>query len=295
MKIYRSLLFTPGNNMRMMYKLMYGVYPDAVILDLEDSVPSPEKDTARIFIRDMVPKLSKYGHNVFVRINIEEYDKDLEYAVVNGLRGIVIPKSEDPNQIKNIDKIVGEREDSLGIRKGEVGFILLIETPKGVVNIRDIVTSSNRIIGLALGAEDLTYSMGISRPTDRNIAFPRAYLPLVAHAYGILPIDKVYTDIDDLDGLYKETSEAKELGYRGKLIIHPRQIDVVNQVLKPSNEEINWANKVVEAYEAALKTGKGATTLGSEMIDKPTYERAKKILGLMKAIDELESRWVKSR
>jgi len=290
MKVLRSLLFTPGNNLRMIFKLTYGIYPDAVILDLEDSVPPREKHTARIFVRDSIPKLSSFGHNVFVRINEEDYHEDLHYVIVNGLDGIVIPKCETANQIRNVEKTVRDLEKERNIKQ-QIKYILLIETPRGLVNLTDILRNAERIEGIAFGAEDFTLEMGIPEPTPELISLPRTLISITAHAFGITPIDKVYPIINDLEGLRQEAIQALNLGYIGKLIIHPRQIKVVNEVFTPKDDEYKRALRIIHEYEKAMKKGIGAINVDGLLVDKPVYMRAKKIIERMKAIQKLDERW----
>ncbi len=290
MKILRSLLFTPGNNLRMIFKLTYGIYPDAVILDLEDSVPPREKHTARIFVRDSIPKLSSFGHKVFVRINEDEYHEDLHYVIVDGLEGIVIPKCETANQIRNIEKTVIDLEKERKIKQ-QIRYILLIETPRGLVNVTDILRSSERVDGIAFGAEDFALEMGIPEPTSELISLPRTLISITAHAFDITPIDKVYPIINDLKGLREEAIQALNLGYVGKLVIHPRQIKVVNEVFTPKEDEYKKALKIINEYEEAMEKGIGAINVDGQLVDKPVYMRAKKIFEKMEAIHKLDERW----
>ncbi len=297
MIIYRSILFTPGNNLRMIFKLTYGVHPDAVILDLEDSVPLREKDTARLFIRDSIKKLNDYGHHVYIRINSEEdmYEKDLIHTVQKGLRGIVIPKAENPAKIKKIIGLISDLEKERQLENGELRIILIIETAKSLLNINNLINIDNRIFGVAVGIEDLLLDMGIEQPTETNTFLPRALVAIAAHAYQKLPIDKVYTKIHDMIGLEEEAKKAVELGYLGKLVVHPRQIPIVNRVFTPSEDEYHIALEVVKKYEEATEKGLGATTIEGELVDKPIYLRAKKLIDKYISIKNLERRWLSKR
>ena len=297
MIIYRSILFTPGNNLRMIFKLTYGVHPDAVILDLEDSVPLREKDTARLFIRDSIKKLNDYGHHVYIRINSEEdmYEKDLIQTVQKGLRGIVIPKAENPAKIKKIIGLISDLEKERQLENGELRIILIIETAKSLLNINNLINIDNRIFGVAVGIEDLLLDMGIEQPTETNTFLPRALVAIAAHAYQKLPIDKVYTKIHDMIGLEEEAKKAVELGYLGKLVVHPRQIPIVNRVFTPSEDEYHIALEVVKKYEEATEKGLGATTIEGELVDKPIYLRAKKLIDKYISIKNLERRWLSKR
>ncbi|MEM4246382.1 MAG: CoA ester lyase [Candidatus Bathyarchaeia archaeon] len=293
--ILRSLLFTPGNSMRMIDKASR-LETDAVILDLEDAVPVLGKETARIFVRDVVDKKrgdfeepfphlkSREGLYICVRINSLPsglYLDDLASVVVDGLDGVMVPKVESEQDVKTIEKLLGEREETIGLEKGGINIIPLIETAKGVLNVREIVTASERVIALGFGAVDFAADAHIAPSRERiELLYPRSYLSLVAHACGVQPIDTPWVDIQDRAGFIEDCEKAKRLGFTGKMAVHPTQLRTINQVFSPSKSEVDYARKVVEAFNKAASAGVGATFLGGKMIDLANLRQAKEVLRL---------------
>jgi len=290
--VLRSVLFVPGNNMRMVSKAC--TLPcDAVVLDLEDSVPLSEKETARVFIRDSLDMVKDSGATVIVRVNgwttglIEE---DLDAIVYEGLDCIMLPKAESSDDVTRLDSLLLKLEEERNL-KNRIGVIPTVETAKGVINAWEIATASDRNIAITFGAVDYTRDLGVTPSKDGiEIFYPRTYVSIVARAANIMAIDTVFTDIIDREGLEKDCKIAKQLGYTGKNVIHPTQIDTVNRIFTPSEEEINWAKKVVEAFEEAIKKGLGAISVDGRMVDQPVYEQAKSVLALAEAIQQVESK-----
>jgi citrate lyase subunit beta/citryl-CoA lyase len=270
----RSLLFVPGNNERMLRKAMSNALVcDCVIIDLEDSVPFEQKENARKLIRKILAE-SKTGKNenkkIYLRIN--QLDSSLSKADISSfmkeerIENFVVPKAEEKG-IKQLYHRTGKN------------ILSIIESSKGFLQIENIARSKG-VDGVAYGAADMALSMRGTVETFRDNEYIRTRLAVVARSYGIDPIDQVFFDLNDIAALRKEAKFAKSLGYSGKLLIHPSQIDIVNQVFSTTSEQDRlWAKQVIEAYEESIKKGtKGAIRLNGQLIDAVHYKLAKDIL-----------------
>lgn len=301
MRIMRSMLYVPANSWRMITTATTEG-ADAVILDLEDGCPMAEKETARIFARDSIPMLKEHGMDVFVRVNSLETGltaTDISYVAVEGLDGIVLAKTESAEDIASADKLLQEEEGEKGLVPKGMALIALLETPRGILNLREIIAASQRVIALGFGAGDFSREMGAGMGVTR--LSPEEYFPMVLHARssiamaaraaGIQAIDTPFFGLlIDLEGLARESEKVKLLGFSGKQLTHPRHVTVVNQVFSPAKEDVDFAKRVVEAYEEAKAKGLGATSLGGKMIDYGTFKRAEALLALAKAIEEKDKR-----
>jgi len=277
--------------MRMIHKIPT-LTADAVILDLEDSVPMAEKDTARIFIRDSLDVVCSGTADVYVRVNglmTGLTAEDCEFVVQKGISGIMLPKVESQNEVLEAEKIIGELERKRGLEPGSITLIPTIETAKGVVNAYEIASSSKRVVAIGFGAVDFTRDMGVSLSKEgTELFFARSYVALAARAAGTQAIDTVFIDLADKEGLVKDSMLAKQLGFKGKFLIHPSQIEPVNRIFSPSEKEIEYAKKVVQAFKEAEAKGLGAASLEGRMIDIAVYRQAEDLLKLAEAIAEKE-------
>ncbi len=262
----RSMLFVPGNDERKIRKSCE-LNPDTVILDLEDSVPPGEKERARDLLERLLKELSWGGKEVCVRVNplhtIEGIEDLAHAARWDSVSCIMIPKAEE--NLGFIYRATGRN------------IIPLVETSRGFLRIEEIARSEG-VVAITWGPADLALSVGGSLEAYDNNPFVRSLIPIVASSYGIDAIDKVYFNIEDLEGFRRDAIEAKKLGYSGKTLIHPKQVDIANEIFTPSRQEIEWALKVIEVFEEASRSGRGATRLGSELIDAVHYRMARKIL-----------------
>ena len=214
---------------------------------------------------------------------------DIRTVVTRGLRGICLPKSESAEDIHKADTLISDAERDAGLEVSSIRLLALIETPKGIINAYEIASASPRILGVNFGAEDYTLEMGINRTEEgAEIYYPRMVITLACHTANVLAIDSVYTDLRDEEGLIKETRLAGQMGFQGKLVIHPDQVGPVNQVFTPSEEETTYARRVVEAFEVAVSQGQASISLDGKMIDTPVAERARKLLTLAETITEKE-------
>lgn len=282
--MFRSLLFIPGNNERFLKKSIK-LQADILCFDLEDSVPSNEKEAARILVARYLA--SRQGENdsfIYVRINSFDsglVDGDLERIVMNGLDGIVLPKignSEEVIQIiHKIDAIVSKRKLTSGIR-----IIPSIETAKGVVNANSIASSHKNVTALVFGVFDYLYDMNIDVEYDDFVSYnyARSKIPVDARAAGIDALDGIWQNVNDIDGLIKDAAIAKKLGYSGKTLIHPSHINPVHDIFRPTKKQIEWAKKVLAALQDTFEKGnvRGAKLLEGKMIDAVHYKQAKAVI-----------------
>lgn len=281
--MFRSLLFIPGNNERFLKKST-NLLPDILCFDLEDSVSSNQKEIARTMVASHLASQEgdKESSN-YVRINSLDsglVDGDLERVLIKGLDGIVIPKvsnSEEVIQIiHKIDAIVSKRDLSPRIR-----IVPSIETAKGVINASSIASVHENVVALVFGVFDYLYDMKLDYENEGlEYSYARAKIPVDARAAGIPALDSIWQKVDDLDGLQRDAKIAKRLGYAGKSIIHPKHIEPVHNVFVPSQNEIEWAKKVVsklnQIQEQADK--RGAFKIDGRMIDAVHFKQAKLIL-----------------
>jgi citrate lyase subunit beta/citryl-CoA lyase len=282
----RTRLYLPGNEPKFIPNA--GLHkPDAIILDLEDSVPPAEKDAARILVRNALRSVDFYGAERCVRINQGRMGlEDLRAVVPQGPDLILIPKCEDPGAVQSAES---EIRAILKRQKMNTQIVLLpiIESALGVVNAYAIASASPSVCGLAIGLEDYTADIGVERTAHGSESlFARTAIVVAARAAGGQAFDSVYTDVDDLDGLRDSTLEAKSLGFDGKGCIHPRQIPVVHSALAPTRQEVEKAQMIVMAADEARKIGTGVVALGTKMIDAPVVKRAERVLRLAELSDK---------
>jgi citrate lyase subunit beta/citryl-CoA lyase len=273
---------------------------DAIILDLEDGCPIAEKETGRIFARDSILFLKENRIDVFVRVNSIETGLtqiDLQYIITSGLDGIVLAKTETEEDVRKTDQWIRQEEEKKGLVTGEITLIPLIETPMGLLNLQSIVGASSRIEAIGFGAGDFSREMGAGMGVTKlspeeyfsMILFARSTIAVVARAHGIEAIDSPFFGlVIDLEGLKRESEKVRLLGFSGKQVIHPRHVTPVNEVFTPGKEEIDFARKVVMAYEEAKSKGLGATSLGGKMIDYGSYKRAKSLLAYFQLLEKKE-------
>ncbi len=281
-KLFRSLIFVPGNNARFLEKAK-SLPADIVCFDLEDSVPDSEKKNARKLIKDALKSYSEYSTSVYVRTNSPVSGKipdDLQEIVQKGIDGIVIPKVSNTGELKKIENNLKSLEKKRKLKQTEI--IPSIESAEGVVNAYNIASCSKRVSALVFGVFDLLNDMGIEYTKQPEAAkYARAKIPLDATAAGVASIDAIWQDLKDSKGLKEDCQIGKSLGYTGKSIIHPDQISVTHKIFHPNKTEIQWAHKVCNAYEKSTKKGKGATTVDGKMIDEVHYKQAKALLDLV--------------
>lgn len=281
-QLFRSLIFVPGNNPRFLEKAK-SLKSDIVCFDLEDSVPDSEKANARQLIKSALKSRSSYISSIFVRTNSPISGKipdDLKEVIQKGLDGIVIPKVSNISEMKKIEKNISQLEKTRKLKHIQV--IPSIESAEGVVNTYSIASSSKRVCAVVFGVFDLLNDLGIEYSKDpEGGKYSRAKIPVDARAAGVASIDAIWQDLKDVKGLERDCKIGKSLGYTGKSIIHPDQIDITHKLFYPSKTEISWAEKVCKMYTESVKKGKGATTVEGKMIDEVHYKQAKALLDLV--------------
>ena len=259
---------------------------------MEDSVAPSKKDDARMIVRNALRALDFLGCERMVRINQLPLGlEDLETIVPQKVDCILIPKAETPEQINQIDEKVNQIVSKQKIDR-DIYFMPIIESALGVVNAYSIATASPRIVAMGMGLEDYTADIGTQRTNEGTESFyARSAVVNAARAAGIQPIDTVFSDVADMEGLRQSVLEAKSLGFDGKGCIHPRQIAIINHAFAPTEAELEKAKKIVLAFEAAEKQGLGVVSLGSKMIDPPVVKRALKSIELALKSNLLKADW----
>src|SRR5690349_8413092 len=281
--ILRSPLFVPGNKANMLEKAL-AVAPDALVPDMEDSVPAGEKANARDTIAQFLPRLAASGRPVIPRVNALEtewIEADLAAVVGPHVYGISVGKVRRAGDIAAISALIGKLESRAGLKVGTVQLIPWIETAEAIVNVAEICRASARIVGVAFGGEDFTNDMGVERLEDESqILYARQALCVAARAARVLALDTPYFKLRNLDGLRDNSLRAKSIGFKGKFAIHPEQIDTLNDCFSPSAQEVAHAQRVVAAFEEAERRGRASTSLDGWVIDVPVVKRARALLEL---------------
>ena len=285
-KLRRTMLFVPGNNPGMLRDAhIYGA--DSIMIDLEDSVSVNEKDAARLLVYHALTTLDYGQTEVLVRVNAlsTPFGRDDYEAIVRALPdGIRMPKTETAQDVSEADALMTRIEREAGIEPGSVKLFAAIESAKGVLNAQQIATASGRLTGIALGAEDFVTDLKTTRSVDGiELLTARSMILFAARAAGIDAIDTVFSNINDEEGFANEVKLIKQLGYDGKSIINPRQIEIVHQIYTPTPEETEKAVKILEASEEAAQRGSGVASMNGKMIDRPVILRAQRVLALAEA------------
>lgn len=287
----RSRLYLPGNQAKLM--LNAGIHkPDAIILDIEDSVAQSEKNTARLIVRNALRTLDFFGSERMVRINQGKTGlKDLEAVIPHNVHLILVPKVETAKQLLEVDEKIQAIRKDCG-RKDPVFLMPILESASGILNSLEIAKASKNNVAIAMGLEDYTADIGVERTNQgRESLFARSQVVNAARSAGIQAIDTVFSDVNDEDALRESVREAKEIGFDGKGCIHPRQIKPIHEEFAPTEPEIEKAKKIVRAFDEAEAKGLGVVSLGSKMIDPPVVKRAQNTINLAMATDLVPKNW----
>ncbi|MGH9921472.1 MAG: HpcH/HpaI aldolase/citrate lyase family protein [Nitrososphaerales archaeon] len=283
-RLLRSFLFVPGNNKKFIDKAKT-LGADIICLDLEDSVPLNDKDSARQMISETLQSRPEFNSEVYVRTNSFESglaQADLQAVIRDGINGVVIPKVNDANEIFELSKLITDLERKQAIKQDTVEIMPSIESAKGVVNAYKIASATPRVSALVFGVFDFLLDMGLEYVEDGiEYGYARAKVPVDARAADVYAIDSIWQKIDDTNGLIKDATTGMKLGYKGKSIIHPSQIEPVHKIFVPNKEEVEWARKVVDTLSDAMNKGKGAVRLEGKMIDAVHFKRAKALLDVI--------------
>ncbi len=294
-RLRRTMMFVPGNNPAMVKDA--GIFgADSIMFDLEDAVSITEKDAARYLVYEALRTIDYGDSELVVRINgldTPYYKNDIKAMVKAGVDVIRLPKVESADMMKKLEKLVAEAEKEFGIEVGTTNLMAAIESAKGVINAYEIATSSDRMIGIALSAEDYTTDMKTHRyPDGQELLYARNVILHAARAAGIAAFDTVFTNMDDEEGFYRETELIHQLGFDGKSLVNPRQIEMVNKVYEPTKKEILNAQGVIAAIAEAKRKGSGVISMNGQMVDRPVLLRAERVMSLAAAanlVDEEEN------
>jgi citrate lyase subunit beta/citryl-CoA lyase len=290
--VWRSALYVPSN----VPKFIDGAHKrgaDAIIVDLEDSVPIGERPAARRDLIATCENVARGGADVIVRINRpwRQTMLDLEAAVHPRVNALAVTKVDSADHVRLVSEVVAELESERGMAVGTIKFELLIETADAWFRMPEIAKSDPRIVALTLGGEDFALSVGMP-PAAEALFMPKQTLCIAARAAGVLPLGFIGTvaDYKDLDAFRQTVRRSRKLGFRGASVIHPSQIAILNEEFAPPADEVASARKIVAAYDEAVAAGRGSISVDGKMIDVPVVLRARELLAIHEAIREREAR-----
>lgn len=287
-----SRLYLPGNTPSMMINA--GIHnPNGIILDLEDAVAPSKKHEASFLVRNALRQVNFYGAERMVRINqIPQGLKDLKFVVPHNVNLILVPKCESAEQIHQVNKEIDLLKKKHKV-KNEIWLMPIIESALGVEKAFEIATAAGNITSLAIGLEDFTADLGVRRTKEAHESlYARTRLVNACKACGIQPIDSVFSDVADMEGLASNVRTSKSLGFEGMGCIHPRQIKVIHENFAPEEAELEKSKKIVKAFVEAEKKGLGVVSLGTKMIDAPVVKRAQKQITLAINLGILDNNWI---
>ena len=275
-------MFVPGNNPGMMADA-HIYQPDSIMLDLEDSVTLAEKDAARWLVFNALQSVDYGQTEMVVRINPLNTPfgrKDIDAVVRAGVHVIRMPKTETADEVREVEAEIERVERQLGC-VGRTQIMAAIESALGVVNAYDIATASKRMMGIALGAEDYCANLKTQRtPGGDELRLARETIVVAARAAGIDALDTVFSNLNDMEAFRAEVEYIRTLGFDGKSIINPRQIEVVNEVFAPKEKDIAKARTILAAIKEAEARGSGVVSVNGKMVDRPVVLRAQRTIDL---------------
>jgi citrate lyase subunit beta / citryl-CoA lyase len=286
-----SRLYLPGNSPSLMINA--GIHkPDGIILDLEDAVAPDKKDEARFLVRNALCGINFYGAERMVRINQGERGlEDLHFIIPYNVNLVLLPKCEKPEQVHAVNEEIRKIQQKHN-QTNPVWIMPIIESALGVINAYSIASAASNVTSLAIGLEDYTADLGTKRTAEGTESFfARSMVVNAARAAGIQPIDSVFSDVGDMEGLRQNVLRSKGLGFDGMGCIHPRQIVVIHETFAPTADEIDKAKKIVFAFHKAQEKGLGVVALGTKMIDPPVVKRALNTINLALKMNKLAENW----
>lgn len=281
MKLRRSMLFVPGSNAAMLSNSF--IYkPDSIMFDLEDAVALKEKDSARLLVAHALQHPLYKEIETVVRVNPLDSEfglLDLNSVVRAGVDVVRMPKTESAQDVLDMDHAITEIEKACGREAGSTKMLAAIESPLGITQANQIAFASKRLIGIALGAEDYVRNLKTERsPEGIELLFARCSILQAARATGIQAFDTVYSNANNEEGFLKEAALIKQLGFDGKSLINPRQIELLHNLFAPTQKDVDQAKRIIEAAAEAERQGAGVVSLNGKMIDAPIIDRAKLVL-----------------
>ena len=294
-RVRRSVLYMPGDSMRKINKAAQ-MAVDSIVMDLEDSVALSHKHEARHTVSEALRTVDFGRSERLIRLNPppispEEHGQvadlflaDLDATIDAHADGYVIPKVETHEQLLRVTGYLDRAEDARGWPPASIRLLAIVETARGIMNLKEIAQASRRLDGLMFGAEDLAADIGARRTrAGWEVFYARSAVVTAASAYNLQAIDMILADLNDLDRLEEECIAARALGYEGKMAIHPRQVEVIDRVFTPSVEEIEQAQRLVQAHNQHQATGSGVFELDGQMIDRPLVRTAERVLAKARA------------
>ena len=276
-RLRRTMMFLPGNNPSMItdahiYK------PDSIMIDLEDAVSVNQKDAARFLVSEALKAIDYKTTERVVRVNGLDTPfgaDDIRAIVKAGVDVIRLPKTDNPDEIVAVDKLITEVEREIG-KEGETLLMAAIESAAGIMNVKEIALASKRLMGIALGAEDYVTNLKTSRSKH-------GWELYYARNAGIYCFDTVYSDVNNIEGFRDEVQFIKDLGFDGKSCIHPKQVRIVHEIYTPSQKEIEKSIRIINGAKEAEAKGSGVISVDGKMVDSPIIMRAQRVLELAKA------------
>ena len=283
---FRTMIFVPGYKTDYLEKAR-GFDADALILDLEDSVPDPFKEDARENIRNYLIE-DAFPQATYVRVNPSDsdmFEADLNFVLHSNLSGVMLPKVVDAEHVRLVDRLLSAHELRLGLENGHFGIVPLIESGIAIIHAHEIACASGRIKALAFGGEDyLTDLDGLHKQHGRSLIVPRSLVVIAARAAGVDVVDTPYLNIRDSEGFREEAELARELGFSGMLIVHPEQLSIANGVFSPSAEEVTEAQAIIDAIETSKQRGLQVTLVDGDLVGPPMLKRAHNVLDKLRRI-----------
>ena len=280
----RSWMFVPGNKERFLARAADSDV-DCVFLDLEDGVLPESKTQARTMVAAALR--TPFRPQRYVRLNAastEWFADDLAEIIPAAPDGVCLPKCEDPGQVAELASRLDDIEHQALIEPGSTRIVAAIESPAAILSAAAIARAHPRIVGLMLGAEDLALDIGLGTAREAEAAellFARSMLVYAAAAARVVSIDGVFPNLDDAEGIERDTLQARRLGFAAKSTFNPRQVEVINRIFSPRPDEIEYARQVVDAFQAAEARGDASVTVGGQLVDRPIVLRAQRLLELV--------------
>ncbi len=287
--LLRSMLYVPAYNKRLLDSALK-CNADALIIDLEDSVPDKFKHQARVYTKEYIERRAFANRNVFIRINPIESKMvfaDLKYSLHQDVTGYMLTKIYTAEDMLYYDKLFSQYESEYGFQDGQFKFAPLLETTSAVMEAYSIAKATKRTIAVCFGGEDfLNDLIGLHGEPPTAFDYPRATIALAARAAGVLPIDTPFLKLDNPDGFIKESTLSFEMGFSGIQLIHPKQISLANGCFSPSQLEVEHSQDIIKACREAEACGTGVAMIDGQMVGPPMRKRAEKVLEIMEMIEQ---------
>jgi citrate lyase subunit beta/citryl-CoA lyase len=293
--VWRSLLYVPVNVERYVAKA-HTRGADCVQLDLEDSVPASEKETARRLVPEAARRVRQGGADVVVRINspMSASVADLDASICEHVDGIAVTKAQSADHIRQIDDHISQLEAARGLRRGHTRLIAMIESPAAFFKMADIAAASPRLAAMNIGGEDFALETGME-PSEATLLMPKQQMIFAARAAGIMPLGFIdsLASFGDNEAFARMVRRSRQFGFMGAGCIHPGQVPIVNEQYSPSADEVAYATRIVQEDAAHAAAGRGSWSLDGKMIDVPIVVRAQRLLERHAAIVAREARTVR--